>query len=72
MALLGNKAKAAALFVAVLIALYGTTEVAPIRKGEVRFGKSGGKFGKPTPGRSSYATGDQYAYRVNDPEYESD
>ena len=31
MAIFGNKARAAALCVAILIVLYGTTEVAPIR-----------------------------------------
>ena len=72
MPLFGNKAKAAALFVAVLVALYGTTEASPPkRKTVVRFGKSGGKFVKPQPGRSSYATVGQYAYRTHDPEYES-
>ena len=69
MVLFGNKAKAAALFVAVLIALYGTTEVMPIRKGkQVRFG--GG--GTTQYGRSSWATKDQYSYRAKDPEYDSD
>ena len=33
MAIFGNKARAAALCVAILIVLYGTTEVAPIRAG---------------------------------------
>ena len=54
MAIFGNKARAAALCVAILIVLYGTTEVAPIRAGGVTVFSSGGKrvrWGKVTDPR---------------------
>jgi hypothetical protein len=52
MVLFGNKAKAAALFVAVLIALYGTTEVYPIRKGQQGYWPRDRPKGKVTFGGS--------------------
>lgn len=54
MAIFGNKARAAALCVAILIVLYGTTEVAPIGGKSVRF--SGGTSYGQSYGGTSYVT----------------
>ena len=54
MQLFGKKAKAAALFVAILVALYGTTEASPPKRKRVRF-KGGGHVDDPGDQSAAFA-----------------